>query len=196
MAIACAGQRVELREVFLRNKPTSMLAASAKGTVPVLQLPDGSVIDESADIMRWALSRHDPDGWWREELADETQALVRENDSEFKLHLDQYKYSDRFPERTRFHYRSDAEKFLLKLEQRLQGQRFFQGDELSYSDVAVFPFVRQFAFVDKPWFDQAAYPCLQHWLRWFLESPIFLGVMTKLPAWKEGDVGVVFPEKN
>jgi len=193
MAINYAGVPVVLREVFLADKPPSMLAASSKGTVPVLVLPDGNVIDESVDIMHWALRQHDPDSWWRDDSDVEAQALVEENDFGFKLHLDHYKYADRFPEHPQQHYRAEAEKFLLKLEQRLQHQEFLTGDEYTFPDVAIFPFVRQFAFVDKPWFDQSAYPGLQRWLKSFLEAQIFLAVMTKLPAWKEGDVPVDFP---
>ena len=193
MAIKYAGVPVELREVFLADKPPSMLAASPKGTVPVLVLPDGTVIDESVDIMHWALQHHDPDSWWPVGAGVEAQALIEENDFGFKPHLDHYKYADRFPEHSQQHYRTEAEKFLVKLERRLQHQQYLAGDEYTFSDIAIFPFVRQFAFVDKPWFDQSTYPGLQRWLKSFIESQDFLGTMTKLPAWKEGDVSVGFP---
>ena len=186
MALRYADVTFEHREILLSNKPRAMLLASAKGTVPVLLLPDGSVIDESVDIMRWALARQDPDHWWRKEHVTTTLALVNENDFEFKVHLDHYKYADRFPARPPSHYRSEAEKFLLQLERNLGLHRYLLADQPGFSDVAIFPFIRQFAFVDKPWFDQAPYPNLQHWLQSFLDSDLFLSVMTKKPLWHEG----------
>lgn len=191
MAIQYAGVPVELREVLLKDKPLSMLAASPKGTVPVLVMPNGTVIDESVDIMRWALRQHDPDGWLGEGSGVESLGLVQENDFEFKPHLDHYKYADRFPEYSQQHYRTEAENFLLRLERRLQQQRYLAGDECTFSDVAIFPFIRQFAFVDKRWFDQSSHPCLQRWLGSFLDSQAFLAVMTKFPVWK----GITISEK-
>ena len=183
MALACAGIEVETREVFLKNKPPSMLEASAKGTVPVLVLPDGEVLDESYDVMRWALRQHDPENWLRPELEEETNALVKENDFNFKPKLDRYKYADRYPARTADEYRADGEHFLLRLQQRLLNQRYLFGNEMTLADVAVFPFVRQFAHVDKAWFDQADYPDLQRWLESFLRSELFQQVMIKIPVW-------------
>ena len=119
MSICYAAVTVELREVLLREKPVSLAAASPKATVPVLQLPDGRVVDESAAIMRWALDQSDPERWRRDELALETDALVEENDTCFKVHLDHYKYWDRFPGQTQTNYRSEGEKFLCQLEYRL-----------------------------------------------------------------------------
>ena len=194
MAIAYSGIKVELREVFLGNKPAAMLAASLKGTVPVLVLPDGKVIDESVDIMHWALGHDDPEGWWQSALADEVNVLLEENDFGFKLHLDHYKYSERYPQQSKLQYRSRAESFLLKLEQRLQHQAFLFGDQLTFSDIAIFPFIRQFASVDKSWFERSSYHELQHWLQYFLESSLFLNVMGKVPAWNEGDAAVLFPD--
>lgn len=187
ITLAYAGIPVEHREVLLRDKPAAMLKASAKGTVPILILPDGSVIDESYAIMRWALGQRDPDYWWQEKLATETDALVKENDFDFKLHLDHYKYADRFPKHPASHYRQQAEKFLLNLEQKLMQHSYLQGDQLTFSDVAVFPFVRQFAFVDKAWFDQTDYPSLQIWLQSLLDSVLFTDVMRKYPLWQEGE---------
>jgi glutathione S-transferase len=188
MTLAYTGFPVEHREILLRDKPSSMLKASAKGTVPILVLPDGSVIDESYAIMRWALGKRDPDHWWQEKLAAGTDALVKENDFNFKTHLDHYKYADRFPDYPASHYRHQAESFLLQLEQKLVQHRFLQGDQLTFSDVAIFPFVRQFAFVDKTWFDQAPYPHLQTWLQSLLDSILFSSVMRKYPLWQEGEI--------
>jgi glutathione S-transferase len=185
MALNYAGVALELREVLLRDKPPSMLKASAKGTVPVMLLPDGTVIDESVDVMRWALAQHDPDHWWNEALKTETNTLLEENDYIFKKHLDQYKYSDRHPEQPQSFYRARAEKFLKQLEQRLRQHQHLVNRRITFADVAIFPFVRQFAFVDKTWFDQAPYPLLQSWLCSFLDSALFLSVMTKYPTWRE-----------
>jgi len=193
MAIAYTGIKVELREVFLGNKPASMLAASPKGTVPVLVLPDGKVIEESVDIMHWALGHDDPDGWWQPALVDKVSDLLEDNDFGFKQYLDRYKYSERYPQQSKLQYRSEAENFLMKLEEKLQHQAFLFGDQLAFSDIAIFPFVRQFAFVDKSWFEQSSYYGLQRWLRYFLESSLFLNVMVKVPAWKEGDAAILFP---
>jgi glutathione S-transferase len=185
MALNYAGITVELREVLLRDKPRSMLLASTKGTVPVLVLPGGRVIDESIDVMRWALHQGDPDHWWRQDLEAGTNSLVEENDQVFKKHLDLYKYADRYPEQPQSFYRGKAEIFLRKLEQKLVHTRYLLDDRLTFSDVAIFPFVRQFAYVDKAWFDSAPYPKLNAWLQSFLDSDLFLNVMTKYPRWYE-----------
>lgn len=193
MTLQYASLKVELREVFLGEKPPAMLEASSKGTVPILVLPDGRVLDESAEVMRWALGQHDPDRWWREDFAAEAEFLFKQNDRNFKTHLDQYKYWERFPEQPQAHYRAEAEEFLQQLELRLLQHQYLVDDEMTISDVAIFPFVRQFAFVDKLWFDQSPYPQLQLWLQSFLVSPLFTATMTKYPMWREGDAPRVFP---
>jgi len=185
MTLDYASVEVELREVLLRDKPRAMLEASSKGTVPVLVLPDGRVIDESVDVMHWALMHRDPDGWWQERLESETNALLEQNDFVFKRYLDRYKYADRYPEHPQSFYRSKAEDFLRLLEEKLTRGAYLSGENPGFADVAVFPFIRQFAFVDKGWFDQAPYPRLQAWLQAFLDSDLFLGVMTKFPRWQE-----------
>jgi len=185
MSLAYAGIEVEHREVLLRNKPDAMLQASAKATVPVLVLPEGRVIDESVDVMRWALEQSDPDHWWSQNDEQQAVELVRKCDFEFKTHLDHYKYADRYPENPQVIYRQKAEYFLTDLEQRLQNKKYLLHHRISYPDVAIFPFIRQFAMVDKPWFDRAPYPGLQSWLESFLSSVLFLSVMTKYPPWKE-----------
>lgn len=185
MALQYASVNVELREVLLRDKPVAMLEASAKGTVPVLVLPDGRVIDESYDVMRWALAKSDPDSWWQQDLEPETDELVNENDFVFKQHLDRYKYADRHPEQPQSYYRGKAERFLQLLEQKLTLNTYLLTGQPTFADIAVFPFIRQFAFVDKAWFDQAPYPKLQGWLQAFLDSELFLSVMTKFPRWEE-----------
>jgi glutathione S-transferase len=197
LAAYASGAAVELREVSLRNKPESMLSASAKGSVPVLVLPDGCVIDESWDIMLWALHRHDPEGWMGNNdcYVDVAIPLVTENDTVFKSSLDRYKYADRYPERPQIHYRSDAERFLLKLEMRLRETQYLLGDMMSIADVAIFPFIRQFAEVDKHWFAQAPYPSLQRWLKNILDSEHFTAVMKKYAVWYPGLPAVMMPDK-
>jgi len=185
MALHYAGVQFEMREVLLKDKPPSMLAASSKGTVPVLIFPDGQVLDESYDVMRWALEQSDPEHWWVDELETEVEQLIQWNDGEFKGHLDHYKYFERFPERPMEYYRSQAEEFLMALEQRLSIEKYLLGKTISVADVAIFPFIRQFAFADKNWFDLSPYSNLQSWLTNFLDSDLFVSVMTKYPVWSE-----------
>jgi glutathione S-transferase len=197
-ALYTSGVTVELREVALRDKPTSMLAASPKGSVPVLVLPDGCVIDESREIMQWALHQHDPDGWLgkNDSYVDLATPLIIENDTAFKNHLDRYKYADRYPEHPQIYYRSEAEIFLQQLENRLRATHFLLGDAMSIADVAIFPFIRQFAEVDKDWFAQAPYSSLQRWLEIFLGSERFDAVMKKYSVWHPGDPPVIMTNKN
>lgn len=189
MALNYAGVKLEHREVLLSDKPRAMLEASAKATVPILKLPDGSVIDESVDVMHWALEQRDTDRWWQDEFATQSLALIEENDFSFKTQLDHYKYADRYPQQLQSDYRTQAETFLLQLENRLESRPYLMTDQLTFSDVAIFPFIRQFAFVDKPWFDQTPYPNLQKWLQSFLDSILFTGAMNKYPTWHDSVSG-------
>lgn len=190
----CGGSiTVELREVSLRSKPQAMVALSAKATVPVLHLPDQTVLDESLDIMLWALTQSDPDGWHDPALNEQSALLIAENDGSFKRHLDHYKYWERFPAESQQDYRVAAEAFLYKLEMLLQDSEYLLSNRIGITDIAIFPFIRQFAFVDKDWFDQAPYPRLQDWLQSFLDSGLFADIMGKQPAWKEGDRTLLFP---
>ena len=183
----------ELREVFLADKPSSMLAYSSKATVPVLVLDNGVVLDESLDIMRWVLEQSDPQHWIRSDLEAPTKALIEENDGSFKVDLDHYKSWDRYPLKTQQDYRAAAEIFLCKLERRLEITDYLLAMQATLADIAIFPFIRQFAFVDKLWFDQSPYPLLRRWLQRFLESELFLQSMIKQPAWQEGDKTILFP---
>ncbi|MEO6975476.1 MAG: glutathione S-transferase [Gallionella sp.] len=193
LALYASGAEVELREVSLRDKPASMLAASPKGSVPVLLLSDGQVIDESWDIMLWALQQRDPEGWLgeRDSLLDAAIRLIGENDTTFKHQLDRYKYPDRYPEYPQSHYRSAAEVFLLKLENRLDASRFLLGDAWSVADAGIIPFIRQFAGVDQDWFAQSRYPAMQRWLKEFLDSATFIAIMEKYTIWHPGDPPVI-----
>lgn len=188
MALRYAGIAVEIREISLREKPRAMLEVSPKGTVPVLVLPDGSVIDESLDIMNWALSRQDPDGWRLE--GEAAERLIRENDTCFKQALDRYKYPDRYPGRSAEVHRGLGEQFLLRLELLLESHAYLLADRLTLADAAIFPFIRQFSMVDMGWFASAPYPRLRQWLEGLLASDLFGGVMQKYPVWQQDD-GVI-----
>lgn len=193
-ALIASGIGVELREVELRNKPAAMLAASPKGSVPVLVLPDGKVIDESWDIMLWALRQHDPHQWLGKDEchAQATLPWLTENDTTFKYNLDHYKYPERFPGQPQATYRSAGEQFLQRLEQRLSATPFLLGETFTLADAALLPFVRQFAAVDNDWFATAPYPAVRAWLKPFTSSELFALVMQKFPVWQPGDEAVFF----
>jgi glutathione S-transferase len=181
LALDVSGQVWELREVSLRNKPPEMLRLSAKGTVPVLVLPDGSVIDESLDIMLWALSRNDPEHWLRPESdsLDGMRGLIDRFDSHFKQHLDRYKYPSRFADADPLVDRAEASRDLALLEDRLTRATYLAGGHVSLADMAIVPFVRQFANVDSDWFDSQSSRALQRWLRTLVESARFERIMQR-----------------
>lgn len=195
LGILFAGLQVELREVTLKNKPAQMLAISPKGTVPVLQLADGTVIEESRDIMVWALEQQDPQGLLDVTILHQANALIEQNDNEFKYWLDRYKYADRHVEMTQAECRQRGETFLQVLEALLEKSAYLLGEAPSIADIGIMPFVRQFAHVDRDVFSQLPYPNLQRWLQHWLEHPLFLQSMVKLPVWQEGDDAVVFPAR-
>ena len=175
----------ELREVVLRAKPAAMLTASPKGSVPVLVLPDGRVIEQSWDIMLWALRHNDAQNWLGEHEDNLPAALplVLENDTTFKRALDCYKYPERHLDQPQHFYRAQGEVFLQQLEARLNITAFLLGKEMSIADAALLPFVRQFAAVDAAWFPSAPYPKLRDWLDRFTTSELFAQVMQKFPVW-------------
>ena len=190
MALKYSGLKIELREVTLKNYPQQARLISAKATVPVLQLTDGTVLDESWDIVKWALEQNDPDCWMGQgnEYLLDAEILVETNDFSFKEDLDHYKYADRFPEHDAVHYRQACEAFLEELEEMLQDKTFLLGEQISLADVSVFPFIRQFSLVDKSWFfEQAAYPKVQNWLNVLTDSTLFQSVFHKHEAWQQGD---------
>jgi glutathione S-transferase len=185
MALLQAGCVFEAVEVSLRDKPASLLALSPKATVPVLQLPDGSVIDESWDILRWALAAPDPQGWWARAQSPANLDLVQRNDGDFKRHLDRWKYPQRYADGalTPDEHRDRALDVLLQpLEARLQEAPFLGGATACATDLAVMPFVRQFASVDPGWFAAQNLRSVCVWLEGWLVSPLFLACMAKLPA--------------
>ena len=178
MALKYAGIAIEIREISLRDKPAHLLQVSPKATVPVLVLPDGTVLEQSLDIMYWALQQRDMGGWL---LADseQTRQLIAENDTSFKQALDRYKYAIRFPEQSMEDYRSQGEAFLAKLEQRLTQTSFLVSEQISLADIAIFPFIRQFSAVDAHWFASTPYVRLKAWLSLLVESELFNSIMGK-----------------
>lgn len=184
---------VELREITLKNKPAKMLAISPKGTVPVLQLADGVVIEESRDIMEWALEQQDPQELMNPKTLHQGNTLIEQNDQEFKHWLDRYKYADRHLEMTQTEYRQKGEAFLQILEALLTKNTYLLGDSVTIADIGIMPFVRQFAHVDRDVFYSLPYPKLQIWLKNWLAHPLFIQAMTKFQPWQDGDEPVIFP---
>ena len=180
MALWCAGVQVDVVDISLRDKPAAMLAVSPKGTVPVLHCAEGLVLDESLAIMRWALGQHDPQGWLLQADQPDQLRLVQCNDSDFKHWLDRYKYAERYPEFGVEYYRKQAlDCLIVELERRLTATPYLGGQTPCLSDVAIFPFVRQFAAVDAAWFAQGLWPATRAWLEGWLESALFKTVMDK-----------------
>ncbi len=188
MALRYAGINVEIREISLREKPQSMLLASPKGTVPVLIPPNGQVIEQSLEIMEWALNQRDADDWMlssSSELKAHAAALIAENDGAFKQALDRYKYADRYPEFPMEHYRAQGELFLKRLEELLSYHHYLLRDQLAQVDIAIFPFVRQFSMVDESWFNATRYSKLKVWLSNLKNSQLFNDIMEKHPVWQD-----------
>ena len=186
LALLSGGETCEIREVKLAAKPAAMLHVSPKGTVPVLVLPDRTVIDESLDVMHWALGRHDPRHW----LVNVRRDLIAYNDGPFKYHLDRYKYASRHhsdPD----HHRAEALKGLDMLGTALGAGRFVHGDRPGLTDAAIAPFVRQFAATDPDWFAAACPHRVREWLRAFMDLPLFDRAMRRLSPWREGDAPVL-----
>ena len=192
LGILFAELQVELREITLKHKPSQMLAISPKGTVPVLQLVDGTVIEESREIMIWALEQQDPQRLLNAEIFHQANALIDKNDNEFKYWLDRYKYADRYLEMTQTEYRQRGEGFLEVLEALLTKNTYLLGKSITIADIGIMPFVRQFAHVNRDVFYSLPYPNLQRWLQDWLQHSRFLQAMTKFQPWQEGDEVVIF----
>ncbi len=187
MALWISATSCELREVKLADKPAAMLEASPKGTVPVVVLDDGKVIDESIDVMRWALARSDPEGW----LEGDDRELLEMIDGPFKHHLDRYKYYTRH-DTDPMEHRTAAYDILCELDERLSGHANLTSEQRRMIDIAAFPFIRQFANHDREWFDGQPIPHLHAWLERHLKSDLFAAVMVKHAPWKSGDEQVIF----
>jgi glutathione S-transferase len=186
MALLRAGVAFDAREIALRDKPPEMLAISPKGTVPVLLLPDSTVIEESWGIMRWALEAHateEVQAMWHASQTSENSVLVALNDGAFKQHLDRYKYPEKFAGSDRIAHRSEAMQGLVQsLENRLAAAPYLGGTQPCAADLAIFPFIRQFRAVDEAWFDAQEVRATQRWLQHWLESELFTSCMKKLPT--------------
>lgn len=187
LAVASAGVEVELREILLRDKPAAFLAASPSATVPCL-VTDSGVIDESLDVMLWALTQNDPEGWLQ--MPEAGHDWITRADGPFKQALDRTKYANRYPGTDPENQRDAAAGFLSELDQTINEWIFGRP---TLADFAILPFVRQFAFIDKEWFDAQAWPRLQGWFERFLVSERFEQTMDKYPQWREGDAPVSFP---
>ena len=190
LAISSAGHAVELREILLRDKAPEFLAASPKGTVPVLQTD--VVIEESLEVMHWAIGRADPEGLMSV-MTDESHALIAECDGPFKTALDRTKYAVRYPDIDPSESRAIAAAFINKLDTLLAGKPWLYGDAPSFADLAILPFVRQFAHTDLDWWDAQPFQHAQSWLAAFKASDRFKSIMTKYPPWKSGQDRVLFP---
>lgn len=189
LALVKAGLQVELREIVLKDKAPEFVAASPKATVPVLVTAD-AVLEESLEIMHWALAQHDPEGWL--DMPDAGRALIEHNDKGFKAALDRTKYDNRFgsdPEQER----AKANVYLEQIAATPEGTSWLFYDRPTVADMALLPFVRQFAFIDRPRFDREAPPWVRGWLDRFLDSELFAKVMPKYPRWVAGDSATVFP---
>ena len=199
LALVAAGHEVELREILLRDKPKAMLDVSPKGTVPVLVLPDGTVVDESYDVMKWAL-KYGNNADWLAAGEQDTDELVDECDDLFKRALDRYKYPNRYPDEATpqgarncdWEWRGACEVFIRTLEKRLSRTGYLFGKKPTLADYAIFPFVRQFAMTEADWWhDEAPYPKVKKWLMDFLDSDLFKHVMVRHDPWSEGDATIL-----
>ena len=189
MAMAYSKISYEHREILLKNRPKDLYRISKKGTVPVLKLVDGTVIDESVDIMKWCIKQNDLDGWFEDNYALQNR-FIKNNDTEFKYWLDRYKYHIRYIENSYEKYQKEVEAFLIKYNLILQEKRFLMGKKLSLVDVALMPFMRQAAHVDIGWFAEN-FPALSEWLEKLKVSPLFLSIMKKYDVWDDSGEGVI-----
>ncbi len=194
MAIYQANIKCELREVVLKDKPESMLSLSNKGTVPVLLTTDNKVIEQSCEVMHWALNNNDPDNWLDEDES-QSQFLIDYNDNEFKYFLDRYKYHVGHPEHSQEYYRDNAESFLKLIEKQLSNSKgaALLGNRLSFADIAIFPFIRQFSKVDLDWFQSSPYELLKIWTHNIEQSDTFRGCMKKYEQWLPEHTPIYFP---
>ena len=190
LAVRSSGIQVELREILLKDKPDAFLQTSASATVPTVQ-HDDLIIDESFDIMRWALTKSDPEGWLN--MPQGWEVWIEECDGPFKAALDHTKYAVRYPNRDKAEEREKASVFLRKLDTQLEGQSFLFGDRATLADMALLPFVRQFANTELAWFHAQEWPNLIRWLAAFLKSDDFVGIMNKYKPWEPEQAPILFP---
>ncbi len=188
MALKYARLNIILREVALSDLPADVLAVSPHATVPLLVISENEYMDESWDIVKWAIQQSDPENWLGEnnEYLKEAEMLVETNDYSFKDDLDHYKYAGRFPEQPMAYYRQRGEEFVEELNEMLKQNNFLLAEHITVADIAIFPFIRQFSMVDKGWFDKAPYPELQRWLDFMLDTEWFSEAFKKYEIWKPG----------
>ena len=189
MALAYSKITYEHREILLSNRPDSLYEISPKGTVPVLQLSDGIIIDESIDVMKWCLDTNDPNRWYKDQCIEQDNLIIN-NDTNFKYWLDRYKYHIRYKEQSFKEYQNQVKKIFNEYNLRLDKQSFLMGDKISLSDIALMPFVRQAAHVDLDWFKKN-FLSLSQWLEKFKVSPLFTSIMKKYDIWEENNQGVL-----
>lgn len=195
MGLLLAKQTVILRDIVMKNIPAEMLAASAKGTVPVLVLKESSVIDESIDIMLWALKQNDPDNLLYPHQPNaylDMVNLIKRNDTEFVSVLNKYKAAARYHDVDEATCRQQCSPYIEYLEQSLNEYEFLMGNSLSLVDYAILPFIRQFSRVNRKWFSQAPYPKLRRWLERHYRNPVFTKAMTKYPQWLDTKEDIMF----
>ena len=192
LALVYSNISYEHREILLKERPSELYSISPKGTVPVLQLQDGTVIDESIDVMKWALAQSDPDCWYTDKIVEQN-SLIALNDDEYKKRLDMYKYHERFPEGSYDEFQNAVGEILKTYESILSKSSYLCGDKITLADMALFPFIRQGAHVDLVWFN-AQFPILSKWLKIFKESELFGIIMKKYAVWKTGENGIMIQE--
>lgn len=199
IAIFKSNETVLLRDLVLSNKPEEMLKASPKGTVPVVVLPNRDVIEESFDVMLWALNKSDPQNLLHkhaELLLSDMLALINEFDRDFKVSLEAYKCAKRYKENNIVECRQACEAYIQRLEILLTKHVFLMSDQESLADIALVPFIRQFARVERQWYLQSPYPKLKQWLNGYLQSPMFTKVMAKYPLWLDNNEVILFGNKH
>ena len=180
MALSQYSVKIELREILLKDRPDELLKISAKGTVPVLQLSNKIIIDESLDIINWVIKNNDSN--WTEVKYEEQKQIIKTNDEEFKFYLDRYKYSDQYPEQSKKFYQKECAKYLIKYEEKLTKNMFLLSDKIQLVDIAIFPFLRQYAHINKLQFSKS-FTKLNNYLDRILDSKLFNSVMQKYPIW-------------
>jgi glutathione S-transferase len=195
MGLLLAHQQVILRDINMKDKPQEMIAASSKSTVPVLLLEDTSVIDQSLDIMLWALTKNDPDNLLHNYQPDTLSSmleLIGRNDNKFVANLKRYKAAARYHDAEKDTHKQQCEVFIKHLEQLLNKHEFIMGDTLSLVDYAILPFIRQFSRVERQWYLQAPYPKLRNWLNSLYQQPVFTKTMVKHPKWVRSQTDILF----
>ena len=192
LALVYSNISYEHREILLKERPSELYSISPKGTVPVLQLQDGTVIDESIDVMKWALAQSDPDCWYTDKIVEQN-SLIALNDDEYKKRLDMYKYHGRFPEGSYDEFQNAVGEILKTYESILSKSSYLCGDKVTLTDMALFPFIRQGAHVDLDWFN-AQFQKLSTWLKIFKESELFETIMKKYTVWESGENGILIQE--